>query len=147
MDDIRESFSNLKKGFKQRLSGRKHKPGRTGVGPTEESVDSSGSLLRPESRIVAGGDDGKGRGTSTDGRQVRSRDRSPQPEPVPASGYNDDRQRGKAGVDGGEASQRHSRLDPDIEVAAGSGPSREVEQVYPPPSTPSIPPSGKPDSA
>ena len=147
MDDIRESFSRLKNSFKHRLRGRKHKPDRTGADPTEESVDSSGSLLRPESRTATGGDDGKGRGTSTDGRQVRSRDRSPQPEPVPASGYDDDGQRGKAGVDGGEASQRHSRLDPDVEVAVGSGPGREVEQVYPSPSAPSIPPSGKPDSA
>ena len=147
MDDIRESFSNLKKGFKQRLKGKKHKPDRTELNATEESVDSSGSLLRPESRIAAGGGDGKGSRTSTDGRQVCSRDRSPQPGPVPASGYNDDGQRGKAGVDRGEVSQRYSRLDPDVEVAVGSGPSRQVEQVYPAPSTPSIPPSGKSDSA
>ena len=121
MDDIRESFSNLKKGFKQRLRGRKHEPDGTGVDPTEKSVDSSGSLLRPESRIATSGDDGEGRGTGTDGRQVRSRDRSPQPGPVSAGGR--------------------------VEVGADSGRGREVEQVYPSPSTPSIPPSGEPDSA
>ena len=147
MDDIRETFSNLKNSFKHRLRERKRKPDKTEANATEESVDSSGSLLRPESRTAAGGDDGKRSGASTDGRQVRSRDRSPQPEPVPTSGYNDDGLRGKAGVDRGEVSQRYSRLDPDVEVAVGSGPSRQVEQVYPAPSTPSIPPSGKSDSA
>ena len=120
MDDIRESFSNLKKGFKQRLRGRKHEPD------------------------GAGGDDGEG---STDGRQVRSRNRSPQPGPVPAGGRDDDTQRGDAGVDGREDSQRHSLLDPDVEVGTDSGPGREVEQVYPSAPTPSIPPSGEPDSA
>ena len=60
---------------------------------------------------------------------------------------------GEADVDRGEVGQRHSCPDSDVEAMVGSGPRREgsdaddvkVEQVHPPPSTPSIPHSGKPD--
>ena len=141
MDDIRDSFSKMKKDLKHRLKGRKYKPDRTGVNAAGETVDSSDSLLRPDSRILARGDDGEGSRTSTEGQQVRSRDRSPQPEPMPAGGSGND-----GGVDGKETSQRHSGLDPEVEVAVGSGPGREVERAHPSPSTPSIPPTGEPDS-
>jgi len=40
----------------------------------------------------------------------------------------------------------HSALNPEIVVVADSGPSREAEQVHPPLSIPSPPPTEKPDS-
>ena len=143
------SFSKLMKDLKHRLRGKKHKPDRTGANaPTTESVDSSGPFLRPEPRVaVGGGHDGEQSGTSTVGQQVGSKDRSPQPESMPAGGSDGGGQRGKAGIDGREVSQRYSHPDPDVGVAVGSGPSQvEVEQVHPAPSVPWIPPSGEPDS-
>ena len=142
MDGIRESFSRLKKDVKHRMRGRKNKPDRKRVDAAGERVDSSGSLLRPGSRIAASGNDGEG---STDGRQVRSRDRSPQPEPILVGGSDDDGQGSETNVDGKEVGQVDPRLDPGVEVAVGSRPSQEVEQVYPSPNAPSIPPGG-PDS-
>ena len=147
MDDIRDSFSRLKKNIKHRLRGKKQKTDRTGVNAAGETVNSSGSLLRPESRIAASGDDGEGSRISTDKRQVRPGGRSPQPEPMPAGRSDHDQQRMETDVDEKEAGQKHPGLDPDVEVATGSGPSREVEQAHPSPSDPSIPPGGKPDSA
>ena len=143
MDDIRNSFSRFKKDLKHRLKERKRKPDRTGTDAVGERDESSGSLLRPEPHIAASGHDEEGSRTSSDGRQVRSRDRSPQPEPMPAGEGSDDLQRREADVDEKEVSESVSCLDPDIEVAAGSGPSQEVEQVYPSTYTPSIP--GQPD--
>lgn len=59
----------------------------------------------------------------------------------------------EANAEGGEASQRNSRLHPVVEDAVESRPSREgndvnekeVDQVNPPTSRPSSPHSGKPD--
>ena len=144
MDDIRDSFSRIKKDVKHRLRGKKYKPDRTGVSAAGETVGRPGSHLQPESCIAAGGDDGEG---STDGREVRSRDRSPQPEPTPAGGSDYGRQRRETDVAEEEVGQTHSRLDPDVKIAAGSGPGQEVEQVYPPPSTLPIPSGGKPNGA
>ena len=124
------------------MKGRKNKPDRKRLDAAGDRVDSSGSFLRPESRIAASGDDGEG---STDGRQVRSRDRSPQPEPVLAGGSDNDQQGREADVDGKEVGQMEFGLDQGVEIAVGSGPSQEVEQVYPSQSAPSIPPGG-PDS-
>jgi len=135
-------FSRLKK-----LRRRKHKPGRTGADTVGERVDSSGSLPRPEPRVAAGGHDGEGSRTSTDGRQIRSRDTSPHPESVLAGGSDNDRKSREEDVDGKEVSQSDSRLDPNAEFVVDSGPSRGVERVHPPPSTLSIPPIGEPDSA
>ena len=135
MDDIRDSFSGLKKDLKRRLGGRKRKPNGTGANATEESGDPSGSLLRPEPRVMDGGHN-EGSGTSTGGRQVRLRDQSSQP----AGGSDDDRQRREVDIDGRQVSQKHSR----VGIVVGSGPGREVERVYP--STPSILHSKKTDS-
>ena len=87
MDNIRASFSEARKDVRQRLTGRRDKPDGTEVDAASERVDSSGSPLRPE-----------------------------------------------------------SRLDPDTEVVADSGP-REIKQVYLSPSAASIPPDGKRESA
>ena len=143
MDDIRDSFSRLKKDLKYRLRGRKHKPDITGASTVEERVDSSGSLLRPDSHAVVGGHHGERSGTGAAGRQARSKDLSPQlAEPRPTSGSRDNRQRGEADVDAKEVKQRHLRPDPDIEIkSVGSGPG-QAEQIYPSSSTPSIPPDG-----
>ena len=146
MDRIRNSFSKFskfKKDIKHRLKERKRKPDRTGTDAAGERDESSGSFLRPESHITASGHDGEESRTRSDGRQDRSRDRSPQPEPMPAGESSDNPQRRETDVEEKDVSERVSRLDPDIEVAAGSGPSQEVEQVYPSASTPSIP--GQPD--
>ena len=140
MDDIFDSLSKKGRKLKDRLRGRKHKPDRTGANTPGEIADSSGSLLQPEPRIVAGSHDGEGNRTSTDVQQDHSRDPSPQPEPTPADGGDDARQRGEADVDQKGLSKNHSRLDPDVEVVVDSGASQEVEQVHPSPST------GEPDS-
>jgi len=73
----------------------------------------------------------------------------PQPdgsESVPARGDDDSQERGEADVDGGEAIQSHSRSHPDIEVAAGSERSGELEGVYASLCTPSILRGVEPDS-
>jgi len=143
MDDMRNSFSRMKKKIKHRLVESKRKSDRAGSDASGERADSSGPLPRQEPRVaVGGGHDRGGNGTDADGRQVRSTDRAP--ESVPAGGSDNDQERGQADVDGREVSQRSSRLDPD--VAVGIGCSREVEEVRPSPSTPPIPHSGRPDS-
>ena len=47
MDDIRDSFSRLKKGVKHRLTGSKRKADKTRASGHGERVDSSGSLSQP----------------------------------------------------------------------------------------------------
>jgi len=128
MDDILDSLSKKGRKFKHLLKGKGHKSDSTGANTTGESAGSSGSLLRPEPHVVAGGRDGEGKRTSTDVQQDRSRDGSPQPEPMPAGESDGGRQRGEAGVDGKG------------ERVMDGGVSREVERVYPSPST------GEPDS-
>ena len=145
MDDILDSLSRQGRKLKDRLKGKKHKRGGKGASTAGERGDSSGSLLRPEPRVVAGGQDGEGSRASTDVPQVLLRDQFPQPKPVPAGGNGDDNlRRREANVDEKEVSQKDSHLEPDFVM--GSGPSQETEQVEPSPSAPSIPHSGKPDS-
>jgi hypothetical protein len=139
MDDIRNSFSKLKKDLKHRLRGRKHKSDRTGTNTAGERVDSSVSLPRSESRVAASGHDGEGSRISIDGRQVRSRDQSPQPELVLAGG--NDGKRREAGV-----GRKEVTLDSNAEFVVNSEPSQKVERVHPSPSAPPIPPTGAPDS-
>jgi len=137
MDNMFDSLSKKGRKFKDRLRGKKHKLDGTGATTPGESACSSGSLLRPESRIVAGGHDGEGNRTSADIQQDRSRN---QQEHMPADGGDGARQRGEAGADEKEISQSHSRPGPDVEVVVDSRASREVERVYPSPS------AGGPDS-
>ena len=131
---MRSSFSKLKKDIKYRLRGKKHALDKIGAVTAEEQVDSSSSLLRPEPHLTASGDSGGGSRTSTDARQARSRDLFPQPEPIPAGGGNEDPQKGHADVDEKEVNQGHSGLDPDTEVAVGSGPDQGVHSSPSPPS-------------
>lgn len=140
MNGILDSLTKQGRKLKHRLGGKKHKPDKRESNAAGEVVDLPGSLLRPEPRVAAGGHDGEGSGISTGGSQVHSRDRYPQPRSMQPSG-SDEVQKWRE-----EVSQSHSRLDPDVKVTAGSGPSREVEQVYPSPSIPPIPPTGELDS-
>jgi len=129
-----DSLSKKGRKLKDRLRGKKHKPDKTGANTPGEIAGSSGSLLRPEPRIVAGGRDGEGNRTSTDVQRDLSRNQSTQQEPMPAGG-DDTQQRGEADVDEKEVSQNHSRPGLDVEVVVGSGASREVERVHSSPST------------
>jgi len=122
MDDIRASFSRMKKKFKHRLTRTKRKPDRTGADARGERAVSTGSLPLPEPRVVAGAD-----GANADGRQA----------------YSMDLGRREADIGGGGFSQRHSHLRSDVESEMGSKPSGEVERVCPSTSTPQIPSSGK----
>ena len=146
MDEFIHSLSRQGRKLKDRLKGNKHKRDRKGANTAGERGDSSGSLLRPEPRVVAGGRDGEGSRTSADVPQVRSKDRSSQPEPMPTGGNDDDDDlwRGEANVSEKEVSREYSRLDPDVGAVVGSRPSREVEQGDPP-SDPPIPHNGKPE--
>ena len=56
MDDLRESFSRMKKGIKHRLTGSKRKADKPGAGRSEERIGPSGPLPRPGTPVVAGGD-------------------------------------------------------------------------------------------
>jgi len=146
MDNMRNSFSRMKKDLKHRLKGKKRRPDRTGADVAEERVDSSDSLSRPEPRVAAGGHDGEGSRISMDARQLRSRVQSPQPEPAPASGSDDDGKRREEEIGGKEVNESNFPLDPNVESVVDSGSSQEVEQIYPSSSAPSIPPTGEPDS-
>ena len=135
MDGIFDSLSRKGRKLKNRLRGKKHKMDRTGADTAGEITGSSGSLLRPEPHVVAGGHDGEGERTSTDIQQDRSRDQSPHPEPVSAGGSDDARKRSEADVGEKKVSQEHSRLDPDAEVVVDGGAGQEVERIYPSPAT------------
>ena len=56
MDDIRDSFSRLKKGVKHRLTESKRKADKTRAGGHGERVDSSGSLSQPGPDAVTSGE-------------------------------------------------------------------------------------------
>ena len=130
MDDVRSSFSKLKKDIKYRLRGKKHAPGKAGADTAGERADSSGPLLQSEPHLVASGHGGGGSRTSTDVRHARSRDPSPQPKPIPTCRSSLDPRKGDAGVDEKEVSQGH----PDTKVVVGSGPDQGVHSSLSPPS-------------
>ena len=143
MEDIRKSFSNLKKDFKRRVRGKKRASDKAGADTVGERFSSSASFLRPDSRAAASGHNEEATRISTDVSQARTRD----PSPTRADeGLHDDSQRKKADVDKNEVGQRDSRLDPDVEVATGSGPGRGDERAYPPLSISSIQRKQEPNS-
>ena len=119
----------MKKDLKHRLRGKKLAPDRAEADEVGESVSSSASLLRPDSRAGASGHNEEGAGISTGTSQARLRD----PSPMPADeGRRDDSQRKEADVDEKEVGQRDLRPDPDAEVATGGGPAREDRRAYSP---------------
>ena len=146
LDDMRKSFSNLKKDLKYRLGGKKRELDRAGDDAAGERISSSASLLQPDSRVAASGHNEEESRISTDISQARSRDPSPQLAPVPADeGRCDDPQRKEADAEEKEVGQGDSCLDPAVEIL-GSGLGREGERDYfPPPVTPT-PLKQKPDS-
>ena len=149
--DLRDPPSRLEK-LRRLLTGRKRKPDGTGAETGGGGINQAYSVLPPEPYVVAVDDHDEGNGASVDSQQVRSTGRPPQPdepEPVQASGSGD-----HPDADGREVNQKYSHLHSDVEMEAGSGPSREGndargendERVYPSPPALSIPHSGKPDS-
>jgi len=55
MDDLRNSFSSLKKGIKRRLKGKKGKVDNPGAGGSGEMTGPSGPPPRPGPAVVTGG--------------------------------------------------------------------------------------------
>ena len=55
MDDLLDSFSNLKKDIKRRLKGKKGKADNPGAGGSGETVGPSGPPLRPGPAVATGG--------------------------------------------------------------------------------------------
>jgi len=150
MDDIRGSFSKMKKKAKRRLglTGKKAKPDGTAANPGEEGADSTSSLPQPESHVVVGGSyDGEGDRADAAGEPDFSTGplQPDGPESVPARRDGVCQEGEGEDVDGEEANQMDSHPHPDVEVAVGSGHDGELEGVYPSPST-SISHGGKPDS-
>ena len=73
MDDLRDSFSKLKKCVKRRLKGSKRKTDEQGAGEREERADASGSLPQPEAGVVTGGSrEQGGRGSGVGNESVES---------------------------------------------------------------------------
>ena len=134
MDDIRKSFSKLKKDFKHRIGSKK--PDRAGANTAGEGVGSSASLLQPNLRTAVSGHDGGGSRVSADVSRVHSRNPSPHPEFVPADEGHDNPHGKEVGVDKKKGSRSRSRLGPDIQGAAGSSPASDTP----------IPPIRGPDS-
>ena len=56
MDDLRESFSRMKKGIKHRLPGSKRKADKPGAGGIEERIGPPGPLPRPGTPVATGSD-------------------------------------------------------------------------------------------
>ena len=146
MDDIRKSFSKLKKDFKHRVGGKKQAPDRAGANTAGEGVGSSASFLQPNLRTAVGGHDGGGSRISADVPRVHSRDPSPHPEPVPADeGCLDDSRR-EVDVDGKEVTRKYSNLDPGVQGIAGEVPGQEIKRATFPPSPAPISLKQEPDS-
>ena len=136
MEDIRKSFSDMKKDFKHRLRGKKRAPDRSGADTAGERFSSSAPLLQPDSRVAASGLNEEGSGISAGILQAHSRDSSLM---SADEGRRDDSQRKEADLDEKEGGQGDSRSDPDVEVAAGSVPSREDKRAYSPLPIASVP--------
>ena len=146
MDDIRQSFSKLKKDFKHRVRGKKRAADTAEADAAGETAGSSLSCTRPDCRATASGrDDEEGR-INTDVSQAHSKDRSPQPRPIQADGGGNNPQGSEAEVDEKGASQSHLRLAPDVGGAAGSRPSPEIKRDPSPLSVAPISPKQEPDS-
>ena len=146
MDDIRQSFSKLKKGFKHRVRGKKHGAGTAGANAAGETAGSSLSLARPDSRVTESGIDEEEGRINTDTSQAHSKDRSPQPKPMQADEGGDKPQGREADVDERGASQSHLRPVPDVGGAAGSRPSQEIKRAPSPLPVAPTSPEQEPDS-
>ena len=142
MDNVRRSFSNMKKDFKRRLGGKKRALDRAGADTAGDRANSSVSVLRPDSLVAASSHNEEGTTVGTNISQARSRDLSPMPA---GEGRPDNSQRKEADVDEKERDQRDSRPDQDVEVVAGSGPGREDKRAYSPQPVTLVSPNQQPD--
>jgi len=71
MDDLRDSFSSLKKGIKRRMKGNKRKTDNPGAGGSGERVGPSGPPPRPGPAVVTGSDyEQEGNGPNADDERV-----------------------------------------------------------------------------
>ena len=145
-DDMRKSLSKLKKDFKHHLGGKKRASDKAGANAAEETASSSTSLTRPDSHVTMGVRDEEGSGTGTDASGAYSRDLSPQPKLVQTDEGRDKTQGRKVDVEEKEVGQRYSRPDPNVEAAAGSGPSQKINRVSSTLSVTPIAPEHGPDS-
>jgi len=131
MDDIRGSFSKMKKKAKHRLglTGKKYKPDGTAANPSGEGADSTGSLPQPESHVIVGGSyDGEGNKADAAGEPDFSTG-PPQPdgpEFVLACGDDDGQEGEGTDDDGGDPTGQNPH--PDSEIGVVSGSSQEVER-------------------
>ena len=128
MDDIRKSFSKLKKDFKHRVGGKKRGTDRAGTNVDGDMPGSSLSLARPDSRVSASGRGEEESRIDTDASQTHSRDRSPQTKAIQADEGRDGPHGREADVSEKGASRSLLRLGPDVGDAAGSRPSREIKR-------------------
>ena len=147
MDGVRNSFSQFKKDVKNRLRRKKYAPDGAGDNAIGERIDSSGSLLRPDSHATASGHDGGGSGASTDIRNPHSRDRSPQLVTMRVGESRDDPPKKDADVGKKEVGREYSHAQLDTGVAGECEPGREIERAHPSPSVPSIQREGEPNGA
>ena len=83
MDDLRESFSKLKKDVKHRLAGSKRKADKPGVGGSGERVGPSGPIPQPGPPVVAGGD------REQEGNEPNAGDESVEPSATPDQNKSD----------------------------------------------------------
>ena len=77
MDDLRDSFSSLKKGIKRRIKGSKRKEDNPGAGGSVERISPSGLLPRPGPTVVTGG------GREQEGNEPNAGDESVGPSAAP----------------------------------------------------------------
>ena len=146
MDDIRKSFSKLKKDFEHRVGGKKRAADTAGANADGETPGSSLSLARPESRVSASGRGEEESRIGTDASQAHSRDRSPQTKAIQADEGRDGPHGREADVSEKGASRSLLRLGPDVGDAAGSRPSREIKRGSSPLVVSSVSPKPEPDS-
>lgn len=125
MNDIRDSFSKLKKRLKYPLKGGTRKPEKTGSNAIGEGFSQTSSLPYSESDVVVGGnDDREGKGADAGEDQPLRRD---EPEFTPIGEIDNHQEWGEKEGCGKEVSQgQHSH--PDVEPVAGS---EELERVSP----------------
>lgn len=128
---LRESFSKVKKGIKDRFKGSRRKKDRKGPGSSGERAESEESFSRSEASFAGGGHrDPEGSGPGAVGRRLSStvhpaqRDQS---EPVPTGET-------KISREGGVHQIKTTRTQPshphsDVGAVVGSGPSEKAEQV------------------
>ena len=65
MDDMRESFSKLKKGIKRRITGKKREADKAQAGGRGERAEVSGSLPQPVPHVVTNSDREQGENESS----------------------------------------------------------------------------------